>query len=116
MCRNAWQRRPTAAATLTRKNHSQQHQHTHNTFTIMTQTERTQLTPHFKLYEFTRSGVAADHDLSNCPNAAQTAALEALCQHVLEPLRHRCGPIVIRSGVRAPAGTRRLPGAAPAAP
>lgn len=39
----------------------------------MTQTERTQLTPHFKLYEFTRSGVAADHDLSNCPNAAQTA-------------------------------------------
>ena len=64
MCRNAWQRRPAEAATLTRKNHSQQHQHnTHNTFTIMTQTERTQLTPHFKLYEFTRSGVAADHDL-----------------------------------------------------
>ena len=74
----------------------------------MTQTERTQLTPHFKLYEFTRSGVAADHDLSNCPNAAQTAALEALCQNVLEPLRHRFGPIVISSGFRRqPPHTRR---------
>ena len=80
----------------------------------MTQTERTQLTPHFKLYEFTRSGVAADHDLSNCPNAAQTAALEALCQNVLEPLRHRFGPIVISSGFRSPAVNRLIPGAAPA--
>ena len=80
----------------------------------MTQTERTQLTPHFKLYEFTRSGVAADHDLSNCPNAAQTAALEALCQNVLEPLRHRFGPIVISSSFRSPAVNRLIPGAAPA--
>ena len=80
----------------------------------MTQTERTQLTPHFKLYEFTRSGVAADHDPSNCPNAAQTAALEALCQNVLEPLRHRFGPIVISSGFRSPAVNRLIPGAAPA--
>lgn len=115
MRRTARQRRPAEAATLTRKHHSQQHQHTqHNTFTIMTQTERKQLTPHFKLYEFTRSGVAADHDLPNCPNAAQTAALEALCQNVLEPLRHRFGPIVISSGFRSPAVNRLIPGAAPA--
>lgn len=41
-------------------------------------------------------------------------ALEALCQNVLEPLRHRFGPIVISSGFRSPAVNRLIPGAAPA--
>lgn len=79
----------------------------------MTNTERTHLTPHFMLYELTRSGVAADHNLANRPDAAQTAALEALCRHVLEPLRHRFGPIVVSSGYRSPAVNRLIPGAAP---
>ncbi len=79
----------------------------------MTNTERTLLTPHFMLYELTRSGVAADHNLANRPNAAQTAALEALCREVLEPLRRRFGPLVVSSGFRSPAVNRLIPGASP---
>lgn len=79
----------------------------------MTNTERTMLSEHFMLYEMTRSGVAADNDLPNRPNAKQTDALRALCQHVLEPLRRRFGPIVISSGFRSPAVNRLIRGAAP---
>ncbi len=78
----------------------------------MTQTEKTLLSPHFCLYELTRSGVAADHDIANRPDAQQTAALTALCQHVLEPLRQRFGPIVISSGFRTPRVNRLIRGAA----
>ena len=80
----------------------------------MTNTQRTMLSEHFMLYEMTRSGVAADNDLDNNPNAKQTEALRALCQHVLEPLRHRFGPIVISSGFRSAAVNRLVPGAVPA--
>lgn len=78
----------------------------------MTNTERTMLSEHFMLYEMTRSGVAADNDLTNRPNDKQTEALRALCQHVLEPLRRRFGPIVISSGYRSPAVNRLIHGAA----
>ncbi len=80
----------------------------------MTNTERTMLSEHFMLYEMTRSGVAADHDLPNRPDTKQTEALRALCQHVLEPLRRRFGPIVISSGYRSPAVNRLISGAATA--
>lgn len=79
----------------------------------MTNQEKTQLSPHFKLYEMTRSGVALDHDLDNTPNAQQVEALRALCVHVLEPLRRRFGPIVISSGYRSPAVNRLIRGASP---
>lgn len=46
-----------------------------------------QLTDHFDLGEFTRSGVAVSMDVSNAPDAAQVAALTGLCEHLLEPLR-----------------------------
>lgn len=77
----------------------------------MTNTQRTMLSEHFMLYEMTRSGVAADNNLDNRPNAQQTEALRALCQHVLEPLRRRFGPIVISSGYRSAAVNRLVPGA-----
>lgn len=79
----------------------------------MTHTERTLLSPHFCLYELTRSGVAADHNIANRPDATQTAALTALCQHVLEPLRQHFGPIVVSSGFRSPMVNRLIRGAAP---
>ena len=53
----------------------------------MKQSLRKQLSPHFMLYEFTRSGVAIENDLDNTPNAQQTAAPKALCDNILEPLR-----------------------------
>ncbi len=80
----------------------------------MTNTEHTMLSEHFMLYEMTRSGVAADNNLANRPDAKQTDALRALCQHVLEPLRRRFGPIVVSSGFRSAAVNRLIPGAAPA--
>lgn len=66
----------------------------------MKQSLKQQLSQHFKLYEFTRSGAAIEHDLDNTPNAQQKMALTALCVNILEPLRHRFGPIVISSGFR----------------
>lgn len=66
----------------------------------MTERHRKHLSPHFTLYEFTRSGVAIDNSIDNFPPAAERAALTALCDHVLEPLRARFGPIVVSSGYR----------------
>lgn len=66
----------------------------------MKQSLKQQLSQHFKLYEFTRSGAAIEHDLDNTPNAHQKMALTALCVNILEPLRRHFGPIVISSGFR----------------
>ena len=63
-----------------------------------------QLTEHFKLSEFTRSGTASKYNIPNVPNEEQIANLKALCVNVLEPLRQWYGkPIVISSGYRCPA-------------
>ena len=76
----------------------------------MKQSLKQQLSQHFKLYEFTRSGAAIEHDLDNTPNAQQKMALTALCVNILEPLRHRFGPIVISSGFRSPKVNRLVGG------
>lgn len=68
----------------------------------MKQNEKTRLSPHFTLYEMTRSGVAIEHDIDNVPTPAQVTAMRELAIHVLEPLRERFGPIVIASGFRSP--------------
>lgn len=63
-----------------------------------------QLTEHFKLSEFTRSGTTSKYNIPNVPNEEQIANLKALCVNVLEPLRQWYGkPIVIGSGYRCPA-------------
>lgn len=63
-----------------------------------------QLSPHFKLSEFTRSATASKYNIQNIPNEEQIANLKALCVNVLEPLRQWYGkPIVIGSGYRSPA-------------
>lgn len=68
----------------------------------MTTKDRMHLSEHFMLYEFTRSGVALEHDIPNRPSPAAISALTALVQQVLEPLRRACGPLVISSGYRSP--------------
>ncbi len=78
----------------------------------MTQKEKQYLSPHFKLYEFTRSGAAQDHMLPNQPSPSQVESLRQLCEHVLEPLRARFGPIVISSGFRSPDVNRLVGGVA----
>ncbi len=70
------------------------------------------LSPHFRLSEFTRSATASARHINNCPDAAQTDNLRALCQHVLEPLRQHVGqPVVIASGYRCPALNAAVGGA-----
>lgn len=67
----------------------------------MDKNQRKHLSPHFILYEFTRSGAAADNGIDNTPDAAARTALTLLCDNILEPLRLQFGPIVISSGYRS---------------
>ena len=59
-----------------------------------------QLSPHFKLEEFTRSATAQARHIDNTPNEEQIKNLKFLCDNVLEPLRVQFGPIIIGSGFR----------------
>lgn len=59
-----------------------------------------QLSPHFKLVEFTRSATAQARHIDNTPDEEQIKNLKFLCDNVLEPLREQFGPIIIGSGFR----------------
>ncbi len=62
-----------------------------------------QLTPHFKLSEFTRSATASRLGIDNTIPEALIPNLRNLCEQVLEPLRVYYGrPIIISSGYRSP--------------
>lgn len=61
-----------------------------------------QLSSHFTLSEFTRSGTAIRRGISNIPTPSEIAAMRQLCLNVLEPLRQRFGRIIITSGFRCP--------------
>ena len=62
-----------------------------------------QLTPHFKLSEFTRSSTATARHIDNSPSEEIVKNLKFLCEHILEPLRqHFNTPIIIGSGYRCP--------------
>ncbi len=61
----------------------------------------TWLSPHFRLIEFTRSGVATDKGIDNTPGTEEVEALRALCENILEPMRRRFGAIYISSGYRS---------------
>lgn len=72
-----------------------------------------QLTPHFKLSEFTKSSTATARHIDNTPNDEQIANLKALCENVLEPLRNHFNvPIIIGSGFRCPKLNKAVGGAA----
>ena len=62
-----------------------------------------QLSPHFKLSEFTRSRTAEAAGIDNRIPEALIPNLVTLCEAVLEPLRQHAGkPITISSGYRCP--------------
>lgn len=61
----------------------------------------TQLSPHFRLSEFVRSGTAIRLHIDNSPSVEVIQNLRALCVNVLEPLRCRFGVIRITSGYRS---------------
>lgn len=68
-----------------------------------------QLSPHFTLFEFTRSGRAIREGIANIPNGRQIRNLRYLCVTLLEPLRaalrskvHPKAVVVITSGFRVP--------------
>lgn len=60
-----------------------------------------QLSPHFRLDEFTKSTTARKHGIENNPPQEAINNLQALCLGNLEPLREELGlPVIITSGFR----------------
>ena len=60
-----------------------------------------QLTRNFSLDEFTFSNTAVRKGIDNTPTEEAVKNLQALCVHVLQPLRDKLGkPITINSGYR----------------
>ena len=70
-----------------------------------------QLSPHFKLAEFTKSQKAIRNGIPNRPRQNHIAALKLLCEQVLEPVRQHFGkPVFISSGYRSPELNRAVGG------
>jgi zinc D-Ala-D-Ala carboxypeptidase len=66
-----------------------------------------QLTANFTLDELTRTTTG----LPNVPNRSERAALLALAEHVLQPLRDALGqPVLVTSGFRSTAANRAVGG------
>jgi hypothetical protein len=63
-----------------------------------------QMSPHFKLSEFTKSETATRKRIDNTPNAEHAQNLKNVCEKILEPVRNHFGkPVRINSGYRGPA-------------
>jgi putative chitinase len=63
-----------------------------------------QLSPHFKLNEFTKSDTAIRKRIDNTPGPAHAKNLKLVCEKILEPVRNHFGkPVRINSGYRGPA-------------
>lgn len=72
-----------------------------------------QLTPHFRLSEFSNSLTAKCSNLDNTIPKAYIPNLRNLCEQVLEPLRQYVGkPVVISSGYRCKALNKAVGGVA----
>jgi putative chitinase len=70
----------------------------------MTVTPDMQLSPHFKLNEFTKSETAIRKRIDNTPGPAHAKNLKLVCEKILEPVRNHFGkPVRINSGYRGPA-------------
>lgn len=67
----------------------------------MPQQRSEQLTKHFKLKDFTRSGTAIRYGLPNEPDDLAYQNLYLLTTNVFEPMRRRFGVIRITSGYRS---------------
>lgn len=70
------------------------------TIDLLGNTDRNELSRHFTLKEFTRSGTAIKNGWENEPDDLHIYCMRLLCKNVLEPLRLRFGVIKITSGFR----------------
>jgi zinc D-Ala-D-Ala carboxypeptidase len=72
----------------------------------------TPLSLNFTLEELTFSQTAARLGIPNVPSDEQIASLKALCDNILQPLRHNlAAPLFVSSGYRSPALNRAVEGA-----
>lgn len=83
-----------------------------STATPATGQEERMLTAHFSLEELTRSGTAIRLGIDNQPPEEAVVRMQALCEHVLEPLRQRYGRIIVTSGYRSDALNKAVGGVA----
>lgn len=71
------------------------------------------LSTNFTLEEMTQSQTATRQGIPNQPGSAQTAALRALCETILEPIRaHFNAPVRVSSGYRSPKLNQTIGGSA----
>ncbi len=69
------------------------------------------LSEHFMLSEFTKSQTASRLGLDNTPSDQEIIRMQALCHHVLEPVRnHFMRPVVLSSGFRSDPVNRAIGG------
>lgn len=61
------------------------------------------LTPHFTLEEMTRTDIKAFVEENKEITGAVRENLLSLCRDILEPIRHKLGPVIVHSGYRCPA-------------
>lgn len=71
------------------------------------------LSPNFSLAELTKSQTATRRNINNTPDADEIAALKALAENILQPLRDHFGvPVIVSSGFRSDALNKRIGGSA----
>ena len=60
------------------------------------------LSANFSLNELTKSETATRNGISNTASQEVIEKLQALVNNVLQPVRNRCGPVIVTSGYRSP--------------
>ena len=62
---------------------------------------KNKISENFTLNELTKSQTALRYEIDNTPDIVQYKNLVALTENVLQPLRHKVGPIIVTSGFRS---------------
>jgi zinc D-Ala-D-Ala carboxypeptidase len=70
------------------------------------------LSTNFSLSELTKSEAATRLGLDNDPTQEIISSLQALVNHILQPVRDKFGPVVVTSGYRSPEVNKAIGGSA----
>jgi zinc D-Ala-D-Ala carboxypeptidase len=70
------------------------------------------LSANFSLSELTKSESASRLGLDNEPTQEIISSLQALVNHILQPVRDKFGPVVVTSGYRSPEVNKAIGGSA----
>jgi hypothetical protein len=68
------------------------------------------LSTNFSLSELTKSEAATRLGLDNDPTQEIISSLQALVNHILQPVRDKFGPVVVTSGYRSPEVNKAIGG------